>query len=198
MIVLQTWKKAFIWLASINAAIILLLIVCLIWLLSIPDSEMSVKNDKKLEATEPVFTVSTDKEQLTKLINQQIDSRSTGNLKFHVDMTDTVDIIGNLRWLGLNIPFQLSFLPSVSNGDISLKEESAKLGVFNLPESQVLKFIKAGGNLPEWVEVLPNEKQINVRLSQYLIKDQYYFKAKALNLAKNDITFTVHQAPSTK
>ncbi|GGH88094.1 uncharacterized protein YpmS [Pullulanibacillus pueri] len=186
------WKKAFLWLAGINAGILVILIALIIWVIALPENKISSDASKKLTATEPVFTVSSHKAQLTKMINEEIDKHPTGNLSFHVDMTDTVNIIGNLKVLGLKIPFEMDFAPSVVNGDIQLEEKAAKLASFNLPESQVLKFIDAGGNLPDWVDIIPSQKKINVALSQFLIKDRYYFKAKEIDLSKDSILFNIY------
>ncbi|WP_188694144.1 YpmS family protein [Pullulanibacillus camelliae] len=188
---MNKWKKSFMWLAGFNALIIVLVIILFIWLAAMPHSTLP-SQEQKLTTTEPIFTVSSHKQQLAQMINEEIGKHPTGNLTFHVEMTDTLNLVGNLKILGLEIPFELIFSPHVHNGDILLTEKSAKIGVFSLPESQVLKFIKAGGSLPDWVNIEPSDKQINVQLSQYKIKGSYILKAKKMDLAKDQLSFNLY------
>ena len=114
-------------------------------------------------------------------------------------MGKTLDIIGDLKLFGLGIPFTMNFNPAVDKqGNIVLKEKDVKLGGFNLPESQVLKFIKVGANLPSWVYVYPNQKEIYIHLNSVVIKDRFYLKAEEIDIPKNKIIFHMFRKPVEK
>jgi len=179
------------WLAGLNVLIIILIIVLFIWLAITPHSTLS-SPEQKLTNMNPIFTVNGHKKQLTQMLNEEIDKHSTGHLAFHVEMTDTLNLIGNIKVVGLSIPFELTFLPHVKSGDILLTEKSAKIGRLNLPESEVLRFIKAGGTMPNWVIVDPGHKQIVIQLHRYKIRGNYILLAKKMNFAKDQLLFDLY------
>jgi uncharacterized protein YpmS len=194
---MKNWKTAFLILAGINLVFLMGLVVVWNMLTTAPD-HLPPSSQAKLP-TSPVFTVNADKNQITKLINAEITKHPRANLTYHVDMTKTLDIIGDLKLFGLGIPFTMSFNPTVDDkGNIILKEKGVKLGRFRLPESQVLKFVKAGTDLPSWVYVNPDKKEIYIDLNNILIKDRFYFKAKEIDLPNNKLIFNVYRKPDVK
>ncbi|MFC4619086.1 YpmS family protein [Camelliibacillus cellulosilyticus] len=191
------WKKAFIVIAAVDLIVILLFVVLYVMATRAP--EQVVPRESIQPPTSPIFTVHADKKQLTKLINAEIEKHPTGNLSIYIRTDQTVDLIGNLKLLGIKMPFTMSFSPSVDEkGNVILNEEAVKLGQISLPESEVLKFIRSGAGLPKWVIVDPNKKQIYVDLNGVLIKDRFFLRAKEIDLARNVIEFNVYGKTSKK
>lgn len=191
---MKNWKKAFLILAGVDLLVIIVLAVVFIIMSSAPD-RIPPSSSMKMP-TSPVFVVSADKKQITKLVNGEIAKHPTGNLSYHVEMDKTLDIVGDLKLFGLGIPFTMSFQPTVDDqGNIVLKENGVKLGRFSLPESQVIKFIQAGTDLPSWVYVNPDKEEIYIDLNSVMIKERFYLKAKEIDLPNNKLIFNVYRKP---
>jgi len=194
---MNKWKRAFLIIAGIDLIFIIAVIVMFI-ILTQGQDRLPPAPRGNLSAA-PIFTVNADKKQLTNMVNSEIAKHPTGNLTYHVDLKNTLDITGDLKLFGLGIPFTLKFNPNVDQqGNIVLKEQEVKLGQFALPESQVLKFIQAGAGLPSWIYVNPGKKEIYVDMNHVVIKDRFYLKAKDIDLPNNKIIFDVYQKSAVK
>jgi len=189
---MNRWKRSFIWLAGINVLIIVLIIALVIWLVVIPSSKLP-SQEQQLPITQRIFTIHGHKKQLTQMINDEIGKHSISRLTFHVEMTDTLNIIGSLKVVGLNVPFELIFSSHVKNGNIFLTAKSAKIARVKLPESEILRLIKTGDNIPSWVVIDPSKKQIAIQLYRYNIKGNYVLVAKKMNLAKDQLLFDLYR-----
>ncbi|MGV3489021.1 MAG: YpmS family protein [Tuberibacillus sp.] len=193
---MNKWKRAFLILAGIDLIFIIAVAVMLIML---SQAKTPMPPAAKNIAQDPVFTVSSDKKQLADMVNSEITKHPAGNLDFHVELSNTLDIIGQLKLFGLAIPFTMRFNPSVdAQGNVVLKEKDVKLGQFELPESQVLKFIQAGAGLPDWIYINPGKKEIYVDMNHVVIQDRFYLKAKEIDLANNKIIFNVYRKTAGK
>ena len=189
---MNKWKKAFLILVGLDVFIILLIIALLV--IPFQESEKLPKNPRQLTSEKPVFTVQADKQQLVKWVNAEIAKHPSGNLSYQVDLSDTLDINGELKVLGINVPFAMSFHPDVDRlGNIVLREKEIKLGRLALPASEVLKFIRAGSGLPKWITVLPDKQEIYVDMNRIVTQDRFYLKAKTMDLPNNRIFFNVYR-----
>ncbi|MFC7391675.1 YpmS family protein [Scopulibacillus cellulosilyticus] len=188
------WKAAFFSLLALVIIIIVIAAGFFFSFLAIGGETQNIHNDAK-KYSRPIFTVQADKDQLDNLVNNEIQKHQTGNLTYYVNMDKDVQVNGSLGVLGTSMPFSISFDPVVKNGDVILKEKKVKLGKFNLPDKQVLKFINFGTKLPDWVIVQPDKRQIYINVTKIpLNKDiDFYLKAKQIQLSKNKIVFELHQ-----
>lgn len=195
---MKKWKTAFIILACVDLAVVLGLVILLVWASIAPGNGKPHAHRLPMTSA-PIFTVRTDKDRLVALINDEIDRHPTGNLDFHVAMNDGVDLVGTLKLFGLDIPFTMRFDPEVNDqGNIVLKEKAVKLGRFNLPESEVLRFIRAGGKLPDWVTVNPSQNEIIIALDQVKVGGRFYLKAKTIDLTQDVFEFNVYRVRAKK
>lgn len=142
---------------------------------------------------QPIFTVQANKQQLETLINRQMKNSKDHKLTYQVAIGNQVELKGTYRLLFTGIPFLLKFNPSVSNGDIVLKESEVKLGRIRLPDQEVLGFLKVGTNFPKWVIIRPSERQVYINLSQIKMQGGMFLRAKSIDLANNDVSFNVYQ-----
>ncbi|TCP29278.1 uncharacterized protein YpmS [Scopulibacillus darangshiensis] len=186
------WKTAFFTLIIIILIVVIAIIGTFIGLVGSPSTSPNVKNDAP-HVDSPIFMVQASKRHLSDMVNNELQKHQSGTLTYNVDFDKDVTLYGYLGLLGLDIPFNMSFSPVVKNGDIILKEKSVHLGRISLPEEEVLKFIKKGTELPDWVIIQPDKKQIYVNLTKMKLKDRFYLKAKKINLSENDIEFNVYQ-----
>jgi uncharacterized protein YpmS len=186
------WRTAFLTLAAIIIVIIAVITFSIIKLTETDGKTVQFPHDTP-KVTAPIFMVQANKERLAAMINHELQKHQTGNLSYGVDLTNDVTLDGALNVLGLDIPFDLSFDPVVKDGDIILKETGVKLGDINLPDQEVLKFIDKGTDLPEWITVEPDKKQIYVDLTAMDLKEHFYLKAKKMDMANNQIEFNVYR-----
>lgn len=186
------WRTAFLTLALIVVLILVLITLSVVKLTANGGEPVNVPRDTP-KVTAPIFMVQANKERLSDMINHELQNHQTGNLSYGIDLSQDVTLDGALNVLGLDIPFALSFDPVVKDGDIILKEKGVKLGDINLPDKEVLKFIRKGTDLPKWVTIQPDDKQIYVDLTAMKLNDQFYLKANKINLSENDIEFNVYR-----
>ncbi len=186
------WRNAFLILASIVVVIIAVITFSIFKLTETGGNTATIPHDTP-KVTSPIFMVQANKGRLTTMINHELQKHQTGNLTYGVDLSKDVTLDGALNVLGLDIPFQLSFDPVVKDGDVILKETGVKLGDIDLPDEEVLKFISKGTDLPKWVTVEPSKKEIYVDLTAMKVKDQFYLKAKKMDMANNQIEFDVYR-----
>jgi Uncharacterized protein conserved in bacteria len=142
---------------------------------------------------QPIFTVQANKQQLETMINHQMNGTKDSKLTYQVLIGDQVELKGTYRLLFTGIPFSLKFNPTVSNGDIVLKESEVKLGSIRLPDQEVLGFLKAGNSFPSWVLIRPNQRQVYINLSQIKMQGGLFLRAKTMDLPHNDVSFNVYQ-----
>ncbi|WKB36700.1 YpmS family protein [Terrilactibacillus sp. S3-3] len=140
-----------------------------------------------------IFTVQAKKKNLQDMINEQIQKYPDSRLSYTAEIDRDLTLTGKLKLLGTGIPFSMSFDPYVSNGDIILKETGVTLGKVSLPEEQVLSFLNSSTQFPKWVIIQPDKRQITINLTQMPLEDQFYLKAKTINLSQDDISFEVHE-----
>ncbi|MCO7176847.1 YpmS family protein [Sporolactobacillus kofuensis] len=187
---LNMWKFAFL-------TFLILEVVALLVIVGMITNGFSTK-DAPLPRTDrtqghAIFSVQANKQQLENMINDQIDSNRNKRLSYHVDINDQLVLNGKYKLLFTAIPFSLTFTPTVSNGDVVLKETNVKLGSLPLPDKQVLSFLKSGSKFPKWVVIQPNKRQIYINLTRVQVQKGLYLRAETMNLPKNDVTFSVHQ-----
>lgn len=189
----KTWKIAFFSLLSVWIAFLIVLAALFHhYLPNAQKSDLSITN--KLNPGNPIFTVSTTKEQLQPMINQRMrSSNKMKSIRYKIAFNkNDVILNGSIQLLGNKVPFQMKFVPNtVDDGNVILKEQSAQLGLFNLPVERVLEYVKKSADLPKWVQILPQKKSVYIALKQIRIGSQFYLRAKKINLKDDQIQFTV-------
>ncbi|HEU5141333.1 MAG TPA: YpmS family protein [Bacillales bacterium] len=190
------WKIAFFSLLAVFFAFIVTLIGLFDhYLPSVEKTDFSI--DTEISTRDPIFTVSTTKQQLQPLINRKIKQyNKMNNIKYKLIMKDDMILKGAISLLGNNIEFEMKFTPKVvDNGNLILQEKSIRLGLLQLPVGRVLGYIKNSADLPEWVKILPDKQKIYIALKDIHIEDQFYLRARKFDLEDNQIKFSVYILP---
>lgn len=186
------WKKAFFALLIVIVIVIIVVFGLFFKFVGTSGSSSEVPNNTP-HVDSPIFMIQANKKRLNDMINNELQKHQPGHLAYSVSLNQDVTLKGSLGVLGLKIPFRMSFDPEVKNGDIILKETSVSLAKISLPEEEVLKFIKKGTDLPDWVIVQSDKNQIYVNLTKMELKGRFYLKAKRIDLQENKIEFNVYQ-----
>lgn len=83
----------------------------------------------------------------------------------------------------------MTFEPiALENGDLILKQKNLSLGDVKLPVSYILKFIRDAYKLPEWVTILPNDKQVYVALHRMRLNNDIQVRVQEFNLKEDRIS----------
>lgn len=195
----KRWKTAFFVLLSAFLLFLFALIGSYYYFFpSVKEQPLTI--DDSQDPGSSMFTVSTTKQQLNWLINEQLAQyERSRKMNLHVSLTDTIVLTGSFTIFSADIPFEMRFKPlALQNGDIVLVEESFRLGRLLLPEEKVLQFIKNGIDLPDWIQILPDKEKIYVALTEVTLENQFYLKAEKINLQTNEIQFLVYRLPEER
>lgn len=180
------WKTLFITLLAINIVVIFTVLI----LINLPakDKEMkpAVSQEEDIQ-----FQVHTNREDLTRLINQYLDKEGlTGLMHYEVYLKDEVELYGKMPFFNREVEMKLTFEPiAQKNGDLILKQKSISIGQMNLPVSYVMNLINERYKMPDWVTIHPNEENIYVSLQDMKLKSDVRVKANEFDLKNDDISF---------
>lgn len=187
------WKVAFFALLVVFVALMVSLVaVYEHYLPSAKKTDFSVQD--QINPDEPIFTITSTKQQLQALVNDKLGEYSgKSNVQYHVEMKDNLVLKGTLNFLGSDIEFAMELTPKVvDGGNMVLKEQSIRLGTFNLPVSRVMQYVQNSTKLPDWITILPDKEEVYVSLQDIHIEDQFYLKAQEFDLQKNQIKFSLY------
>jgi uncharacterized protein YpmS len=196
----KRWKFAFFALLTVFVAFIITLFILYRHYLP-PAEKNDFAVDTKLNADDPMFTVSTTKQQLESLANQQLkEYNDKGSLKYVLDLQKKdVVLKGAITLIGYQVPYEMKFTPKVvEGGNLMLNQHSIRLGLFNLPVDRVLEYVKQSADLPDWVKILPDKKKVYIALEDIRIEDRFYLQARQFDLKNNHIQFSVYMLPNKK
>ncbi|MFD2625571.1 YpmS family protein [Salibacterium salarium] len=172
-------------------AVIFLSVLILFFLLS-DSNENSDKENITTEDNEnfnEYFSVQLTRQQLNRLLNEQIDEE---NVK--VDFGENISqVTTSFEFMGRSIEAVMELEPeALDDGNIVLHQRNVSLGNFSLPGSEVLALMDAQADLPEYVNVQPDNNRILINLDELDIGDNgYYIQAETFKLADDDIVFNV-------
>ncbi|RSL34370.1 DUF2140 family protein [Salibacterium salarium] len=189
----MTDKKINIWKVMFFAviAVIFLSVLILFFLLS-DSNENSDKENITSEDNEnfnEYFSVQLTRQQLNKLLNEQIDE---DNVK--VDFRKNISqVTTSFEFMGRSIEAVMELEPeALDDGNIVFHQRNVSLGNFSLPGSEVLALMDAQADLPEYVNVQSDNNRILIKLDELDIGDNgYYIQAETFQLAEDDIVFNV-------
>lgn len=180
------WKTLFITLLALNILVIFSVLV----LINLPAKDKDMKPPVSQEE-DIQFQIHTNREDLTRLINQYLDKEGmTGLMHYEVYLKDEVELYGTMPFFNREVEMKLTFEPiAQKNGDLILKQKSIAVGQMNLPVSYVMSLINERYKMPDWVTISPNDESIYVSLQDMELKSDVRVKANEFDLKNDDISF---------
>lgn len=184
------WKKLFYSLLIVNAAILLTLIVLIFW--PIPNTELPEASDTEEESGSE-FVVRTTKKNLDELVNAYIGKLLDGtNHSYRVSLDEDVHLLGELPVFSTTVPLSVHLVPFVQdNGDVMLRQKSISVGLLELPNKKIMKYIKQYLPMPKWVTIDPKNAEIHVAVSEMDIKSNFQIGVEQFDLRANDLAFRI-------
>lgn len=190
------WKIAFITLTAILLGIVLFVA----FQGGRQREQVYQETQPSLNTLKPSFSVQLKKEQVNELISYYLnDFLSDSGVKYKFYLEEQAMLNGTFDILGYDLQFYLYFDPFVmENGDVQLKAKNLSLGKLPLPIKQIMSFAKKKFEIPDWVEISPEEEIVTLHLSQFEMKNKMKISAEKMNLIDDDIRFNVYIPTSEK
>src|SRR6185437_1739018 len=112
----NNWRNLFVVLLSFN--ILVLIGIGMIFFLAIEQDDIPLGTPSKENRSE--FTIRTEKEDLTKLINHYIEKEGlNGPIDYTVLLTDDVELYGEVKVFSQSMQLKMTFEPrALQNGDL--------------------------------------------------------------------------------
>jgi uncharacterized protein YpmS len=184
------WKIGFFILLGIIAAAILFL-----WILAVSPAEESKMEPAKesADSDDVAFQVSTNKRDLNRVINHYIEEEGENSkIDYQVLLTEEVELYGTLPLFSQELELRLTFEPqALKNGDLILNQREISVGKLRLPVSTVLKFVSDSYDLPEAVNIQPEEERVYVSMHRLKLKSDIKVRVNEFDLKKDNIKFTL-------
>ncbi len=164
------WKVAFF--SLLTCLLVGFIIVAVLFQRYLPEVEENHFTQQESYANEATFFIQTNKSRLNSLISSQITTNQT-EIPYIVELTEEhVQLRSSFPVLGQEVPITINFQPVVaSNGDLLLEVETFFVGLLRLPIDRVLQLIYEWMDLPEWVEIYPTERLVEVKMTELRIDD---------------------------
>jgi uncharacterized protein YpmS len=190
----MNWKKWFWTLVILDIAVVMLFAV---WLFQ-PAEPISVPSPKKAKGA--TFTVYSNKEHLNTVINDYIRKKAKDHpVQYRVWLDDRVYVASKLPVFDREIDLVVSFVPKVvKGGNVELENPEISLGDWELPVTYVLRYLRKHAPLPDEVIIDPKVNRVYVALTDIRFGNGYQVSARKIDLAKDEIVFTLTIPTSAK
>ncbi|MFX4301386.1 DUF2140 family protein [Alicyclobacillus tolerans] len=171
------WKRAFVVLLSIN---LLAAIGLLVWVTSFPKPSASTVPLQSIPSGTPAnIQMSIGDEAINAYLAYDLPRQKDLNrflqsakVNFSNNWKAQLDIL----FLGRVIPFDMTFLPVVENGNLNLQLEQSSMGGVGLPNRLLFLFFERMP-WPNWIQLQSQNDMIQVNLSE---RPQSPFRIRAL------------------
>ncbi|MBE1554735.1 YpmS family protein [Sporosarcina limicola] len=186
---MNRWKISFFVLAGLVSAVA----AALVYLIANPGESTPLPKVKIADTAENVLTVRATKEDFEEIANTYIRKAVKGEpLPVIMKITDDVILSSEMTVFSQTLPVIMHFDPIVQeDGNLILKQSSMEIGRLNIPPSTVLKVLRDSVKLPPWMIVRPKEEELFIDLSKIPVSGNLQVKAKAFNLAKDEIILEI-------
>lgn len=183
---MNKWKVAFLLLAGA----VLLVVVSILYLLT-SDVEQANRNEP-LSIEGNVLTVETTAKEFEAIAKKYLEaSMKTSPVPVELVVDEKIYLYSSLTVFNIEVPIQMDFEPTVSNGNIILSQEAVHVGKINIQPKAVLKLLEGAVDFPSWITVQPNDEQIYVDLSRINIASGSRVRAKEIDLPNDKIELEV-------
>ncbi|MFZ4451856.1 YpmS family protein [Salibacterium aidingense] len=134
------------------------------------------------------FTVQLTGNQLNQLLQEEMKSEQV-TVQFE---GETARMTAGIDFLGRTIEAEMEFETEIGeNGSLVLSQHNVSLGRFSLPGAKALALLESQAELPDVVEVHPNDQQVWIKLDQMSIGNDYSIRAETFAPSRDEIVLQV-------
>ncbi|SES09575.1 YpmS family protein [Psychrobacillus sp. OK032] len=185
---MNKWKIAF----FLLLLVILGSIGTLLYWVTTPAETMPIEEPKAIPGGN-ILTVHATKEDFQGIANTYLKKAMKGKpIPILLSVDDQIVLSSELTIFSLNFPIRMYFEPYVEEGgNIRLEQTSLEVGQAKLQPEAVLKLLRDSIDLPEWIVVMPAEKEVHIQLASIPMSSGIHVRAKELNLEEDIITLEI-------
>lgn len=193
---LNPWKIACLSIIGVLAGIILFVGIRIT---QVREPDIDTSQTTRAAGT-PVLSIQSNKQQINDLIEFFLNEfQQDTDITYDFYLENEAMLSGTFKVLGYPIQFNLYFDPYVvDGGNVQLKAKSLSIGTLGLPIKDILNFVKRDYNLPEWIEVNPDEKYILLKLDEFKMQNGLFIRAEKINLIDDDIRVNLYLPSDNK
>ena len=144
-------------------------------------------------AAQPVFHATADKRGLEQAIHTYAQRNMVfGDYEFRVKLDQSLIFEGDVSVAGLKLRLTVDFEPEVrDNGDLVLHQRQFQVGSLPLPRHMVLEYVRQAYDVPDWIRIMPQDRQIYVAASQFHTQSGMSFRVREFDLPGDRIAFDI-------
>lgn len=191
---MKKWRIAFFVLMAFNV----LALVGLIFYVTTPSQDFTSYQALQSEpAVGNTVVVNTTKSDFEGIANTYIqDAMKDQPIPLSLSVTDDVSISTELTIFSVTLPILMKFEPLVQeDGNLLLEQKSVEVGMLDIPPESALKLLRDSVELPEFMEVMPAEEEVLLKLTEIPLDDGISVRAASFNLQEDDIRLLVTIEP---
>lgn len=188
---MNLWKIAF-----FSLAIVVIGEVIVVFVMLSQGDDHEFKQEPRVYEEKPIFFVKTSKERLNDYVQSYLQSLTydRDHFDFTVKLNDYVHVAGYLTVFDQKLHFRMQLKPFVQpDGNLLLKQQYFYIGKMPIPSKQVLKTIRSSIELPQWLEVTPEQGAIYINFERMNVNGNLQIKVTKLDLKNNDLQFEIYE-----
>ena len=191
---MKKWRFAFIVLLAFNA---LALVGIVLYMTTPPKDYTSYQALKNAPAAGNTVMVNTTKADFEGIANTYIqDAMKDQPIPLALSVNDDVSLSTELTVFSVTLPILMKFEPLVQeDGNLLLEQKSVEVGMLDIPPESALKLLRDSVELPEFMEVMPAEEEVLLKLTDIPLDDGISVRAASFNLQEDDIRLLVTIEP---
>ena len=113
-----------------------------------------------------------------------------------LSVNDDVSLSTELTIFSVTLPILMKFEPLVQeDGNLLLEQKSVEVGMLDIPPESALKLLRDSVELPDFMEVMPAEEEVLLKLTEIPLDDGISVRAASFNLQEDDIRLLVTIEP---
>ncbi|KAA0956451.1 DUF2140 family protein [Planococcus sp. ANT_H30] len=191
---MKKWRVAFFVLLAINV----LALVGVVLFVTTPSKDFTSYEALKNTSTEGnTVVVNATKADFEGIANTYIqEAMKDQPIPLALSVDDDVSISTELTVFSVTLPILMKFEPLVQeDGNLLLEQKSVEVGMLDIPPEAALKLLRDSVELPEFMEVMPADEEVLLKLTDIPLDGGISVRAASFNLEEDDIRLLVTIEP---
>ncbi|AQU79441.1 MULTISPECIES: YpmS family protein [Planococcus] len=191
---MKKWRVAFFILLAINV----LALVGVVLFVTTPSKDFTSYEALKNTSTEGnTVVVNATKADFEGIANTYIqEAMKDQPIPLALSVDDDVSISTELTVFSVTLPILMKFEPLVQeDGNLLLEQKSVEVGMLDIPPEAALKLLRDSVELPEFMEVMPADEEVLLKLTDIPLDGGISVRAASFNLEEDDIRLLVTIEP---